>query len=342
MKKQLTITAVVLVLAGSAWLTTRHLQRSVQPTDSRTPSAPADIAATHPAHEVATLPPQPVAPIRTVEPTSEVRLALKELENIYGQAGSLEWDAAKALIARRQDATQDLVARLAQLGPGGAQAIATAYSDADSTRAKHLLIHALAAIRDPEAAGVLQRLLTRADSFSLRKEIVLALRQRPEPAAERALANILANDDDPQLRFASVQALAGRENALPLFAERLRSESHVDVRAELVRSVGLIGSEQARDMLAGVAQRPFDTTLRQTAIQELSRSFGAAALEDLNRLLNDPDELIRKSTVTAISRVKDGAAIALLQRAATSDASPTVRDNAAAALTSIQPAAPPP
>src|SRR5215471_1948529 len=47
--------------------------------------------------------------------TGQVRQALEDLRGIYASAGSLDWDQAKALIARRETATQELVGRLARL-----------------------------------------------------------------------------------------------------------------------------------------------------------------------------------------------------------------------------------
>jgi len=355
MKKQLTIIAVALVLVGGGWLLSGHLQRNVQRAVAMSESAPALIAtetsiAQNASTEARTMPrPVPLGSAKPVaapasvavdfnaplEPAhvAEIHKALEELKTIYGSAGSLDWEAARRLIAQRQKASEELVERLAQLGPGGARAMAASYTEADSTRARLLLVRSLGKVRDDQAPGALEALLERDKSFSLRKEMVLALRQRPEASAEQVLTDMLANEGDAQLRFASAQALSGREKALPALAQRLRSETHSDVQRELVRSVGLVRNDQAKGLLAGIAHATDDSALRQTAIQELGRTFGARALDDLNRLLSDPDEAIRKCTVTAVARVKNAAATALLQHTASTDASPIVRNSAIRALT---------
>jgi HEAT repeat protein len=263
---------------------------------------------------------------------AEIRRALDDLNTTYGQAGALDWAEAKALIAQREQATKALEDRLARLGPGGARALAAGYTEAGSTRSKLLLVRTLGKINDAGAADELQGLLGRDASFSLRKEMVVALGQRQEPKAAQVLADVLANSQDAQLRFASAQALAGRASALPLLAERIQREAHPEVRKELIRSVGLVGTPAAMNVLAGVAETPSDVAVRQAAIQELGRSMGANALQVLERLLSDSDEAIRKSAVNALTRVKTEAATALLQRAAASDASAAVRQAAAAAL----------
>jgi HEAT repeat protein len=170
----------------------------------------------------------------------------------------------------------------------------------------------------------------------MRKGIVVALGQRRDVASEQALAGLLTQQSDAQLRLASAQGLAGRENALPVLAERLRVESNQNVRLELMRSVGLIRNPAAMDVLADVAQTKGEPVSRQTAIQELGRSFGASALPVLGRVLKHPDEAIRRSAVAAMARVRTDEVVAILQRTAETDASALVSGAAAAALASMQ------
>jgi HEAT repeat protein len=164
--------------------------------------------------------------------------------------------------------------------------------------------------------------------------MVVALAQRKEPAATQALGQVLNSSADPHVRFATAQALSGRAAALPTLAGRLNREPDPQVRKELLRSIGLVGNTAALAVLARAAQEQTDQAARQSAIQELSRSFGAQALGTLEQLLSDPDESIRTTTIKATQRVKTDAARALLQRVADTDASAVVRRVAAAALAS--------
>ncbi len=133
---------------------------------------------------------------------AEVGAALEELERLHGYAGELGWDEAKALVERRRQATDDLVLRLARLGPGGARAISSAYARAGGVRARLVLIQALAKVGDDEAAPTLASLLARERAFSLRSEMLRALGARSEAdgAARDALVAVLASDGDPRLR----------------------------------------------------------------------------------------------------------------------------------------------
>jgi HEAT repeat protein len=108
----------------------------------------------------------------------------------------------------------------------------------------------------------------------------------------------------------------------------------LDVRQESVRSIGRIGTTEARGVLMTVASSGGDLSLRKSAIQELGRSFGEAAVPDLQVLLNDTDEAIRQSTIRALGRVGSTAALDLLRTVAASDASAVIRAHAEAALAS--------
>lgn len=245
---------------------------------------------------------KPTPAVQATQATA-VNQALDELKNIYSQAGTLSWEQAKAHIAQREKATQELADRLAALGPHGARALAGGYSQTDSARAKLLIVRGLSKINDAEAVGVLQDVLTRDNALSVRKEVVRAFGHREEEAAEQALAGVLSHPD-AQLRFAAAQAFSKRKNAVRILAKQLKREGDPHVRGELIRSVGLIGNQDALNVLAETAQSQMDRTVRKTAIRELSRSFGENGHVTLSKLLSDPDQEIRKSAAAAIARTR--------------------------------------
>jgi HEAT repeat protein len=353
MPKRVTLGLVVvglIVIAGVLLLFRQHAPRTLETTSTapsptteaaRTSAAPPPIPAiAEPAKPKAesasiTAPVKPAINLGApVDPAkrAEITAALTELKNLYGDVGTLSWDETKALVAKRRKASDDLVDRLAKLGPGGARAIADVFGEADSVRAKLLLVAALGRIGDEEAAAVLADLMGRDNSYSLRKEIVAALGQRQETASTAVLTGILQTQDDARLRAVSVQALSGRADALPVLTDRIRNDTSKDVVMASIRSVGLIGNDGARNVLTGIAQSTMDLAVRQTAIQELGRTFGAGALGVLEQLLNDPNEAIRENAVTAVARVHNDQAVALLQRTAASDSSAQVRAKAQATL----------
>lgn len=336
--------AGLIIIAGVLLLFRQHAPRTPETTSP--PPSPTTEAARQPV-----LPPpapaiaepakpttEPATTTAPVDPTkrAEVTAALAELKNLYGDVGTLSWDETKALVAKRRKASEDLVDHLAKLGPGGARAIAEAFGGADSVRAKLLLVATLGRIGDGEAVAVLADLMGRDNSYSLRKEIVAALGKRQETASSAVLTGILQTQDDARLRAASVQALSGRADALPVLTDRIHNDTSKDVVMESIRSIGLIGNDEARNLLAGIAQSTMDLAVRQTAIQELGRSFGEKSLPVLQQLFSSPDEDVRVSVVKGIARVHTPQAVALLEQAA-SDSSPTVRQSAQAALASAKP-----
>jgi HEAT repeat protein len=331
MKRRIPIrlAAVALLITGSVLLLNRRASRidgtaSAHPLfataeAARTSAPPPAAAASKPgAAAISTAPRAAAGPNQMAPPTAsidrsapvdpatraEVVAVLADQRTLYAEVGALSWDETKALVARRRKAADELVERLARLGPGGSRAIAEAYSGTEDTRARLLLVAALGRIADPEASAVLHALMGLDHTFSARKEMVAALGQRNEPASSAMLTDLLQNQQDPRLRAVGVQAMSGRADALPVLMERVLTDPSRDVRMESIRSVGLIGNQAARDELAGIAKGSMEASVRQAAIQELARSFGAGALEVVDGLLSDPEENIRTSAVKGIARIQ--------------------------------------
>jgi HEAT repeat protein len=329
MKKRIAIrlAAVVLLITASVLLLNRRASRIHEPTNAhplfvaaeavRTSAPPAAAASKPDATAISTAPraaagPNQMAPPKAsidlsapVDPAkrAEVVAVLADQKALYAEVGALSWDETKALVARRRKAADELVERLARLGPGGSRAIAEAYAGTEDTRARLLLVAALGRIADPEASAVLHALMGIDHSFSARKEMVAALGKRNEPASSAVLTDLLQNQQDPRLRAVGVQAMSGRADALPVLMECILTDPSQDVRMESIRSVGLIGNQAAQDELTGIAKGRVESSVRQAAIQELARSFGPDALGVFDGLLSDPEENIRISAVKGMARI---------------------------------------
>jgi HEAT repeat protein len=276
----------------------------------------------------------------SVNPTKKAQVVatLDDEKKLYNYAGAMGWDDAKALIAKRQEATTDLEKRLAAMRQGGASAIAATYGEVDDVRGRMTLLHALGMIQDDQAGGLLQALLDSESSLSLQREIIDALNLRHDADTVALLAQIAAEASDSRLRFAAVQGLAGREDGLSALQQLMQTETDPEVQKAIVLAVSGIHTDAAQSLLASVAQGAMDPSIRESAIQALARSFGAGALSVFQQLLNDPDQGIRENAVTAVAQVHNNQALALLQRTASSDASEVVRQKAQAAIsaTSVQ------
>ena len=349
-----------LLLIGGVWLITRQSQQA--PAASGSSSQPAGEAGSttisRPAHgseeasrEKITKSQKPMsgqAPLierlsqkqkeewARLDPAAKrarVAETFRALRRIYGHAGALSWEDAKALIEAREKAEEDLVDRLASLGPGGAKILAEVYPSGPGTREQMLVIRALGQIEDTEAAQVLDSLLAAEQSHSMRKEMVMALGRRDELASSQVLANVLANEQDDQVRFASAQALSRNVDSVPLLAQQLHADPSPNVQKELIHSLGKTGTDSAMSALESVALSQKELSVRQTAIQELARSFGAKSLHTLNSMLGDSDPAIRENVVSAIATIKTEEAVAILKQVATSDPSRDVRSRAQIAVT---------
>ena len=348
-KRGVVLGFAVLALVVGAWWLTRPERPSVSKPPApvvvdqgTTPSPGAEseavpVAATSPAS-----PPSmqssnsPAASVVPAALKASITTALQDEKNLYGYTGALNWDDAKALIAKRQQDTKAIEDRLAGLGAGGAKAIAAGYNETDDMHGKLMLIHALGSIQDPEADGVLQALLGSETSFSLQREIIAAMGQRQDAASLAMLSQIAADQADSKLRFAAVQSLSGQPDALPVLTQLIQKETNPDVEKEMILAVGAIHNDAAQGVLAGIAQGSMDVGIRETAIQELARVFGSGALSVFQQLLTDPNDAIRQNAVTAVAQVHTDGATALLQRTAASDSSEQVRTMAQAALSAAQ------
>jgi HEAT repeat protein len=236
-------------------------------------------------------------------PKGQIVALLNALDNLYGPPPpGLTPDKASALNSQRAQAKLDLVQKLAALGPGGAQAISDSYKQSGVIRDRLILAEALGAIEDSNAVTVLQNLLAGETDFFHRQKLINSLAHRSESAAVNSLVGITTGNDPGGLKFAAVQGLSGRPGALATLDAIIENPGDMTVRLEAIRSVGRIGTDAARLTLAGIAQKTsLDTIIRQTAIQELRRSFGLSALDVLQKLTNDPDPAIRDTASQALA-----------------------------------------
>lgn len=295
------------------------------PTPSAAPPVPADRGATAEA-EAPRPTPVPSAPATEQETREAVGTALAELREVFGPAGSLDYDAAKALVEQRKARVQAIEARLAGMGEPGARESVAAYRAAGTMRERMALVHGLAGNPDPAAAEAMTTLLAEEEGFSMRREIVVALGRSDGPDADQGLVAALGFDD-PRVRMAAVAGFAGREGGLDRLAALALSDPAREVRLEAVRVIGVTGGDAALAALAGLTGSE-EQRLRIQVVQELARSFGAAALPSLQPLLDDPDVQVRSSVIQALGRIEVDAARELLDRAAQNDPSETVREEA--------------
>lgn len=276
------------------------------------------------------------------EKAAQIKKIIGQIQQIYGFAGELDYEAAKKLSAERDARFQELVQQLIDLGPGGARAMNNIYGENPGTREKMAMIEALAYIDDADAANVLGQLFSGESKYSMQREMIGSLGRRSGPEVSALLNNILDSQKDKRLRAAATQAMAGRPESIDTLTSLVGSPGESpDVKSEAIRSIGLIKNDPAMNALTQVASSSsYDLALRKTAIQELGRSFGGSALASLSILIESPEESIRQSVVRSLSRVDTKEALDLLGSIAENDTSAIVRSHAQAAITAVSTAAP--
>jgi HEAT repeat protein len=268
---------------------------------------------------------------RAKEAQEAVQRAMDEIAGLYGYAGVLDYDAAKNLVKERQAKFDALVEQLAALGTEGAFAMRDLFGEADVTRQRLAMVKALQSIDSADASAILGSLYQAEATQSLQREIIAALGHRAD--ALDVISSILAKADDRVLKAGATMALAGRPDAQPqLLAMIGNLNEDPDIRKEAIRSLGEVKNDASREALSGVALSPLEKSIRLSAIQELARTYGAAAMGTFETLLTDPDEAVRVNVVKAVARVRTPEAVALLTRVVQEDPSDAVRNHALARM----------
>ena len=290
--------AVLVTVAAGLW--------GVSPNPDRMATHRQDIVVAHRALaelplsglRVSTLPGRPATP----RPEN----LLAQLDQLYPAAPrKLSGSQRKEVEARRQAAQQKVVEQLSALGPGGARAIAETFKNTANLRDRMLLAQALARLNDRETVGVLKDLIASQPGLYEQQQLIIALGHRTEPSVVEPLARVLSSTQPDMLKFAAVQALAGRADALPALETVIENGADRTVRLEAIRSIGLMGNGDAKATLIDLAQAAaLEPLLRQTAIQELRRSFGAGAQEALASLVNDTEPSVRASATMALAMLQ--------------------------------------
>jgi len=262
-----------------------------------------------------------------------VEKTLTELRELYGYAGALDTEAARALIAKRRAATDVLVRRLVAYGAAGVNPTIDAYASAETGREKLLLIEALGANPSTAAAEGLSGLLAGESAFSYRRAMVEALGESLAPNADGILAGIATTADDPRTRTAAIKSLAAGPDATAALMARVDADPDVDVRIAALTRLSELGGDGAEAALGRVAGQPeAGTRVRAAAIVGLARAFPGGAVEVLTPLVGDEQPAVRAAVVTALERVRSEAAAALLRDIAARDSEASVRARAEQAL----------
>jgi HEAT repeat protein len=123
----------------------------------------------------------------------------------------------------------------------------------------------------------------------LRATFVAALARGSSPRTGAALLDLARSDADPTVRGEAISGYArlGGGNIIETLAGLLGRESQADVRARIVAAFGLVPGEAGIPRLLEMASREPDPLLRKEAVRALSRSTDPRATRYLEGVLRN-------------------------------------------------------
>lgn len=186
---------------------------------------------------------------------------------------------------------------------------------------------------DDRAAATLASALT-GDTAPARAAAARALGAIATPATQPLLLRAL-QDEDSWVRYFAVTGLGEQRDraTLPALADLARRDHAGHVAIAAVKALGLLGSDEAVDLLTAFAAVPDDRGL--TAISVLGAMSSARALEPITRTLRSSDAGHRLTAIEALTNHRSHGAVDALTWAATADADPNVARAAVEALGAI-------
>ena len=234
---------------------------------------------------------------------SELETLIAEFRSLYGDAGSLDFDAAKKQVTARKDKTQLLVSKMSALGLAGIPGLLQAYANAVKGKEKLFLIDSLSGVNNDAGVSALEQILKIEQVFSYQEYALKHIAEHKSAEAVEILSNVLNTNEDLRLRIGAIHALTENKEALPLFIDRIANDQDEKVRIEIVRAIGLNSSPEGFLALQETIALQNSITLKKYAIMELARSYGNEAKPILEILLNDSDSQVSQSAQRAIKLI---------------------------------------
>jgi len=136
-----------------------------------------------------------------------------------------------------------------------------------------------------------------------RLDAVRELARQPEEATVGVLGQILSGDEDPIVRREAAAALGrvGGAEAAAALTPAL-SDKEPAVRMQAVRAIGRIGDDGGAQALGAVLSGDPDPLVRRLAVRALSAQGIAVSRAALEAATSDPNESVRREAASALAR----------------------------------------
>jgi HEAT repeat protein len=321
MRSTLTISAVLLVLGGTA-----HAQtQPVQPIPPRAPT-------------VSPQAPQPPRPAAKAEraPTADEELALAALEGLMAQPGDRALPIIKKVLAGQQSTLvkQRALFVLSQIDSPEAQQILAQTSRSSDAGLRGEAIRAIGIGGDPKALDALKEVY-RSGSAEVKSEVLqawlisdhsqavyeVALNAKTEEEANEAIRMLGAMGATEELRklgerpnassgLVQAYAISGDLASLRKIADGNASR---EVRIEAVRNIGIIDSDEAHVALRDIYARTTDAEIKEAALQGMMISNDEQGVLALYRGAKTADE--KRALLRYLSMMDGDAALQAIDAA---------------------------
>jgi hypothetical protein len=138
---------------------------------------------------------------------------------------------------------------------------------------------------------------------SQRVQEVRELARSGDPGAVRTLGEIALQDQDPAVRRLAVGSLAsiGDQSAATVLASALDDQDRA-VRVQALRALNGMLGDQVAPHLARVVAQDTEPSMRLMAVEMAANLPGGAAMEVLERALDDGDRDVRDAAEEALAR----------------------------------------
>ncbi|HWR51979.1 MAG TPA: HEAT repeat domain-containing protein [Bryobacteraceae bacterium] len=170
----------------------------------------------------------------------------------------------------------------------------------DETRAERILSIAAAVSEPARIAPLLSQLLTDPNPRLRSKAVLLHARASRDPRVVEALLD----EPNPRVRANAIEALWGIDSPeARAVLQRAARDSHNRVAGNALLGLVTLNDTQAAARVRELAESE-DARLRATAAWVMGASVAHGFLEDLARMIRDPDTRVRHSVFRAIVRLR--------------------------------------
>lgn len=202
-------------------------------------------------------------------------------------------------------------------------------------------VYWLQGITPAESLKYLETLLKPTDSLNPAQEqrvsesALSAIAMHRDPAADVILDRLATGDSDTNLRRAARSSLGSRRGAhgFETLRKLIDSERLVDIRRQLVSSLGKTRQPGTADALLAIAKKDTDAKTRAEAVYWVPQRGGSRTMPDVTAIIaSDPSDEVKQRAMKGLARLPAEEMVPLMLQLARTSTVAIVRKEAVTAL----------